>query len=288
MWGRILIKISFISCPNPKYLTNTTSLSWQWDSRLLSPASVCVRNPTTWDSSSDLISTRGLGNDDFSSFAWDLNKNEHNTHYTMKTINMIHFRMTKKTVPFSPSTIQLILRAKVTKLLSFLSLLSSSSSASEKVRNLLISSWSSLASLTLAVWKSVKTMLVSGINIYLLVGLHRVNCHGVCQASDHDLFVFVGLSSPDPGCTDESTDCLVSCLRLNIFYFPLHFKTDWLLENIVRPKNKCLTLQLQYHNPIIQMNTPHLTHSDFSGKVARWEEKYFVIRYLQCQQNILW
>ena len=57
-----------------------------------------------------------------------------------------------------------------------------------------MSSWSSLPSLTLlGACKSVKTELVFEINIYLLGGIHRVNCHGACQADDHDLFLFVAL-----------------------------------------------------------------------------------------------
>ena len=167
------------------------------------PASVCVRNPKISDSSFALILTRGLGNDDFSFFVWGLNRSEH----IKSDLFLDHKR---KTLPFSPSTIQLILLANMTKLLSFLLVSSSSSSASEKVRNLLMSSCSSFASLTLPVWKSVNTKFASEISFYLLVvGLHRVNCHGVCPVRDHDLFVFVGYR--------VQLHRLVCCLPLDIF-----------------------------------------------------------------------
>ena len=118
--------------------------------------------------------------------------------------NVVH----GKSVPRSPRTRVLILRAKFAKLLSFLFF---SSSSSEKVRNLLTTSWSSLARLSLVSWTCLDISVFYQCNIYLLAPLHRVDCHGVCvsvqsyygstgaewrQRSELDIFYLILQSNP--------------------------------------------------------------------------------------------
>ena len=123
-------------------------------------------------------------------------------------VNVILTDVVQRSVPRSPRTRVLILRAKFAKLLSFLFF---SSSSSEKVRNLLTTSWSSLARLSLVSWRCLDISDFYQCNIYLLASLHRVDCHGVSvsvqsycgstgaewrQRSELDIFYLILQSNP--------------------------------------------------------------------------------------------